>query len=413
MVINLRKHSTAALTYFFIISILGLILRLFYVTSVPLYYDYILHAHSHTAMLGWIYLGLIILIYKLFLKGTIKAKKYNWLLVLSNTSFLGMLVSFLLQGYGLYSISFSVLYLFSSYWLTHFILKHTPKKLKSRFSWKLIKAALFYLVLSSVGTWAVGPISATAGTDSLWFNDALYFFLHFLYSGFFFLVLIAVLFYVMEQKGRTFSKHTLDNFYVALNKGVFLSFFLSVLWTKPPIIFYLLGGIGAIYQVYGYFLLFKILKKHKAFIEHYFKRFFYRLLQVAAVLLMLRLFMQLISSVPYFAELAFKFQDFIIGYLHMVFLGVVTPTLLIMLHRFKLISLPKKAVVLYMVAFLTTELMIFYLGFVKWLKLPVFKNYFLFLAVLSLLYPISIGWLWIRSIKFAFTSNRIHHSDQS
>lgn len=215
------------------------------------------------------------------------------------------------------------------------------------------------------------------------------------------------------QKGRTFSKHTLDNFYVALNKGVFLSFFLSVLWTKPPIIFYLLGGIGAIYQVYGYFLLFKILKKHKAFIEHYFKRFFYRLLQVAAILLILRLFMQLISGIPYFAELAFKFQDFIIGYLHMVFLGVVTPTLLIMLHRFKLISLPKKAVVLYMVAFLTTELMIFYLGFVKWLKLPVFKNYFLFLAVLSLLYPISIGWLWIRSIKFAFTSKRIHHGDQS
>src|SRR5699024_184908 len=271
MVTNLRKHSTAALTYFFIISILGLILRLFYVTSVPLYYDYILDAHSHTVMLGWIYFGLIILAYRVFLKGQVKAKKYKWLLIVSNLSFLGMLVSFILQGYALYSISFSVLYLLSSYWLTHFILKNTPEALKSRFSWKLIKAALFYLVFSSVGTWAVGPISATAGTDSLWFNDALYFFLHFLYSGFFFLALIAVLFYIMEQKGRTFSEQTLDRFYVALNKGVFLSFFLSVLWTKPPTVFYLLGGIGAIYQVYGYCLLFKILKKHKDFLKHYFK----------------------------------------------------------------------------------------------------------------------------------------------
>src|SRR5699024_820083 len=282
------------------------------------------------------------LIYKVFLKNSKPSKIHNWIFLSTNISFLGMLISFPIQGYGFFSIAFSTHYLLNTYWFSWFIIKYIPKKLKSKFSWKLIKTGLFYLILSSLGTLAIAPISATVGLDSFWFNDAIYFFLHFLYSGFFFLTLLGVLFRILEKKKIVFSANRRDRFYAVLNTGIILSYFLSVLWKKPPAIFYLLGIIGGIYQFYGFYLFFKLLKPKKKVLKEIFSSYAYFLMKFAGVLLIIRVIMQLISGIPYFANLAFEFKDFVIGYLHLVFLGIVTPMLLVFLSYFKMLKFAKQ-----------------------------------------------------------------------
>lgn len=373
-------------------------MRLFVVLPVPINFQHFLHAHSHVALLGWVYLGLTLLLYKVFLSEVTKPKLQKLIFLVSNISFIGMLISFPIQGYALYSISFSCLYLFCTYWFTRFIIKNISSEIKDSLSWKLAKTALFYLVLSSIGTWSVGPINAMSGTESYLFNDALYFFLHFLYSGFFFLSLLSVLIRFLEKKDIQLKSKLSDNFYVALNMGIILSYFLSVLWAKPPVLFYILGIIGALYQIKGYYLFFQMIKPFTHLLKEKFGRFSYNLMIWVFVFLVIRIVMQLGSGIPYFAELAFNYRDFIIGYLHLVFLGIVSPMLLVLLDYHQMIYLHKTSFRIFLLAFLTTETLIFYHALVFWLGLPIFSYYFEVLAGLSCLFPIALGWFLIENI---------------
>jgi hypothetical protein len=90
-----------------------------------------------------------------------------------------MLVRFPFQGYALFSIVFSTLFLLASYWFTWFFIKYSSKTDKKLDSYKTLKIALVYLVISSTGTWVLGAIMTVLGPLSIWYRLAIYFYLHF------------------------------------------------------------------------------------------------------------------------------------------------------------------------------------------------------------------------------------------
>ncbi|SRX55116.1 hypothetical protein AEQU1_02137 [Aequorivita sp. CIP111184] len=376
---------------------MGVLLRLFYVTPIPLNYKFILHAHSHTALLGWVYLGLTTLIYKIFLSEAHKPKLYKRIFIFTNICIIGMLVTFPIQGYALFSIIFSSLFLFASYWFSWFAIKHIPKHFKNRFSWKLIKTSLLYLVLSSIGPWAIGWVMATLGPDSIWYKTSIYFYLHFQYNGWFILALLGVLFYIFEEKGILFNPEKLKSFFLLLNFGILFTVFLSVLWFAPPLIFYILGLVGAVAQGLAFYELYLMLKNHFPILKKSFSSRVFFLMKISGSLMVVKTLMQVFSAFPYVANLAFQLKDFVIGYLHLVFLGIVITTLLAFLKYFKLIELPKSFLLTFIFAFTTTELLIFYKATALWLGLPFFSNYYLLLAMLSLAFPISIAILFFKN----------------
>ncbi len=399
--IDLQKHTRIALLYFLMIALLGVWLRLFFVFRMPDGFNFnnFLHAHSHTALLGWIYMGLSTLIYRMYVDEGAKKGNYRWIFLLANISALGMLISFPIQGYALYSISFSTLYLITSYIFTGFINRNVADKYRRSKSFIMIKMGLFYLVLSSLGIWAVGPVAATQGSDSDWFKYVLYFFLHFLYSGFFFSTLIGILFHTLEESNIEIPEKMFTRFFYFLHFGILFSYILSVLWTGPRLPFYIIGTTGAIMQIYGYYIFYRLVRPHLTYLKDKFGSFFYFFLQMAWVLLVIRIFMQLASALPYFAELTFKYRDFIIGYLHMVFLGIVIPVMLIFLQYFKLMYLSRKAFILFLSTVFVTEILIFYRAIAYWLQwpLPELIVYNHILAWVSVLFPISVLWIIIRA----------------
>lgn len=383
---------------------MGVLLRLFFVTPVQLNFKYILHAHSHTALLGWIYLGLTTLIFKIFLSEAEKSKLYKRIFVFTNICILGMLVTFPFQGYALYSIIFSTLFLFASYWFTWFAIKNIPEHLKHRFSWKLVKASLWYLVFSSIGPWAIGGVMATLGTESIWYKTSIYFYLHFQYNGWFILALLGILFYILEEKAVVFKAEQLKSLYFLLNFAVLLTLFLSVLWFGPPKIIYVLGFIGAVAQILAFYELYLLLKRQRSFLIKSFSPQGLLLFKIAGVLLVVKVFMQFFSAFPYMADLAYRLKDFVIGYLHLVFLGIVIPLMLAFLNYFRLLNIPKSFLWFFLVAFITTEALIFYKAFAFWLGLPFFQNYYILLAILSCLFPIAVGILFFNQIKSFYLS---------
>ncbi len=402
--VDLNKHIGIALAYFLVVSLMGLTLRFYFVTILPINYKFLLHAHSHTALLGWIYLGLTTLIYKIFLAEAQKPKLYKRIFFFTNICILGMIVTFPVQGYALYSIIFSTLFLFASYWFAWFAMKYIPSHFKKRFSWKLIKTSLWYLVLSSIGPWAIGGVMSTLGPESIWYKTSIYFYLHFQYNGWFILALLGILFYILEENGIKFNTEKLKSFFLLLNFGIIFTLFLSVLWFVPPKVFYILGLVGSVAQILAFYELYLLLKGNFRDLKEIFTPRAFFLLKIAGVLVIVKVWMQLQSAFPCMATLAFQLKDFVIGYLHIVFLGVVITTMLAFLNYFKLISIPKSFLWLFLIAFVTTEALIFYKPLAIWLGLPFFQDYYIYLALLSCLFPISIGILFFKQIKSIYLS---------
>lgn len=378
---------------------MGLTLRFYLVTSLPINYKYLLHAHSHTALLGWIYLGLATLIYKIFLVQANKPKLYKRIFLITNISIIGMIITFPIQGYALFSIIFSTLFLFASYWFAWFAMKHVPRRFKNRFSWKLIKTSLWYLVLSSIGPWTIGGVMATLGPESIWYKTSIYFYLHFQYNGWFILALLGILFYILEERGAKFNPEKLKSFFILLNFGIIFTLFLSALWFVPPKAFYIMGLVGTIAQLLAFYELYQLLKGNFPVLKKIFSPRAFFLLKIAGVLLVVKVFMQLHSAFPYMATLAFQLKDFVIGYLHLVFLGIVITTMIAFLNYFKLLNIPKSFLWLFLIAFVTTEILIFYKALAFWLGLPFFRDYYIYLAVLSCLFPLAVGVLFFKHIK--------------
>ncbi len=388
-----------ALTYFLVAAILGVILRASYTTEIPITYRYVVHSHSHIALLGWVYMALTTLLYKLFLEGQGLEKGYRNLFLFTQLTLVGMLVTFPFTGYALFSIIFSTLFLFASYWFAWLFINNTPLALKRTNSYRCIKAALIYLVISSIGPWALGGIMSTLGPTSDWYRIAIYYYLHFQYNGWMIMALFGILFFVLEQNNIVLPKKTFKIFYWAVNLGIVLTFFLSVLFTKPGAFLFFISGLGGLLQLWALAMLFKLDRELNNPWGTIFSKFEFGLLKISVFLLAIKMILQLLTSLPFFANLATTVLDFTIGYLHWTFLGVVSISLFLFMDYFGMIRIPKNFIRLYLFGFLATEGIIFYKGIATWLRLPLFDGYFAVLAIASTTLPIALIYLLLYSPK--------------
>lgn len=367
------------------------------IADVSATYRFLVHTHSHVALLGWVYVSLTSLIYFLFLKKAEIDKLYRQIFWFTQITILGMLLTFPFQGYALFSIIFSTLFLVASYFFAWMVIKKVPQEYKTKFSFRCVKAALIYMIISSIGPWALGAIMSTLGSTSIWYKIAIYFYLHFQYNAWFILALLGIMFFVLEEQNLAPREKAFRSFFYLINTGLILSFFLSVLFAKPRAVFYFLAGAGAVLQVLAFWKLFQIYSPRCKNLR--LTAFPARLLLIAGVLMIVKIIMQLFSALPFFADLAFSNLDFVIGYLHGTFLGVISLALFAFFHHFGLWKISKSGFYIFFAAFLITEILIFYRGTALWQRWPLPEDFFLYLFVGSCLFPVGIGWIFWRGLK--------------
>ncbi len=396
---DLRRHTNIALFYFFIAGILGLFLRLYFVTPLSANFRHVVHAHSHIALLGWVYIALSTLIYRMYFVKEGKDRLYLKIFLFTQLTLVGMLVTFPIQGYALFSIIFSTLFLFASYFFAWFVFKNIPVRYKTAYSYKLIKMSLWFMIISSIGPWAISVVMVTLGSTSIWYKLSIYFYLHFQYNGWFVLALCGVLFYILKNSDAIIYKKDFNQYFSLINASIILSFFLSVLWVKPPLIFYILAATGAVLQFAAFGKLFLILKDNREKLKTTISQFSRFLLKLAGMFLLIKIFLQLLTAIPFFADLSFNYIDFVVGYLHWVFLGVVSVALFAFLKYFGLLEISRSAFYIYITGFLLSEVLIFYKGLAIWLALPFFSDYFIMLMIISGLIPIAVFSLLIKNLK--------------
>jgi hypothetical protein len=226
-----------------------------------------------------------------------------------------MFITFPFQGYAPASIFFSTVSVLAGVYLAIVIWK-ACRGFQQKTSLLLLQAGLFYLVISSIGPFATGPLAAMGKAGSPIYYNAIYFYLHFQYNGFFSFVIFAVLAAILERKGLM--EHG-KQFFVLSNFACVLTFFLSVLWNRPHNIFYILGGTGAIFQLVAISYLLKDFTRMQMS-----KTLVHVVLKLAMLALVIKVGLQVFSALPVVADMAFATRNFIVAYLHLVLLGFIT-----------------------------------------------------------------------------------------
>lgn len=402
--LSVNKQAFTALLYLLFVAILGLVLRFFPISDFTVDYRFVVHTHSHIALLGWVYIALTTMLYKIGIPQE-KKKTYKYIFWSTQLTIIGMFFTFPFVGYTLYSIIFSTLFILCSYWFYSFFKKHNQLN-KTTYSYKFINISLLFMIISSIGPWSLGMIMNTIGNTSHWYKNAIYFYLHFQYNGWFLFCLIGIFLFLIEKQQINISKSKLKKFYQLMVVSCILTLFLSFLWIKPATIIYLLAGLGAIFQIIGIAFFYKNLKPFFSKLKQFFGNFSYKLLQFIFALFLLKITLQLLNAVPFISEMISKFIDFVIGYLHLIFLGIITLTIFVFLNYLKLIKVSKRWIYIYLIGFICSEILIFYKGIFIWLQINYTENYFLYLVIVSSFLPISILGICFENI-FKNSSTRL------
>ncbi len=352
--------------WFIIVGLIGVYLRGLPLDFYPLLFEYRfwVHAHSHLALLGWLFTVLYVFMLRYFVHLE-KHDRYTKLFNAIQVANVGMLLGFPVQGYGFFSISFSALYIICSYVFA--IRFYTDVKQNSGISpinKTLALCSVFFLALSTLGAWGLGPIMAMGLKHTTIYRLSIYFFLHFIINGWLVVAFVALL---RQHYSEIFTPPIHDKRNVLwLAVSVLLTYFLSTLWLNPPIVVHILSGFAALIQFYALFHLF--IRPFFKYIVHQKKNLINRLILSSLILaLVLKLMLQLVSSVPVVAVLAEAFPVFIIAHLHLILLGFASLSALLLLKntQFPNSRIFNVGILTFLVSFIVSEKILVWQGLMQ------------------------------------------------
>ena len=388
-----------SLTLFALSVLYGLLLRLQVVK--PLFefdYNNVLQSHSHVAFLGWGFLSTLIVMQYVFLDAAQRANKmYSISYWAMFTSISLMLVSFAFNGYHLFSFILLTVFGLSSYVFCFQMIKDLKKDTQHLISSKFAKASIYYYVLSSIATWFVAFVVLTQGKTDLYYN-CIYFYLHFLYNGFFVFALFGVFFKMLRKKSMIISQRRIKHFYYYTNIACIPAFALSILWSDVHGVFNVIGGVAAIFQLIGLVYLIVIIKQ--TFIRYSLSNYSRILLMTVMVSYGLKLVAQFLTAFPFFVTKSVELKPYlVIGYLHLVTIGFISfflLTLIVELRGFYFKPLfPKFGLSLFLAGFFSTEILFFLQGFLHLVKWQPIGPYYLLLFIASSIMVLGILIVWI------------------
>ncbi|PVY39485.1 hypothetical protein [Pontibacter virosus] len=392
-------RARIALGYFVLVAVLGLFLRWLMVSPVDgVNFKNFLHAHSHVALLGWLYCAFFAGLLYIFPAVTGAARKsFRRQFFLTQVSVLGMLFTFPVQGYALFSIIFSTMHILLSYWFARSYWQHVQRNVDTgthATSLKYIGTALLFMVVSSIGPWAMGPIMAKGTIGGELYYSAIYFYLHFQYNGWFTFAVLGLLFWFLEHHQIYLNRKWAMRAFWWLALACLPAYALSVLWTKPADWVYAIGYVSVAMQLAGLLYLIKVLRQVWAEAVLLLKPWVRVLVGMALVFFVLKLALQTTSAFPYMADLAYKLRYFIIGYLHLSLLGFVSLFVLGFLLLQGLYRLGRYGgigLTLFLAGFFATEMLMFGQGFLHWLGLTALPSFNWLMFWASVPMPLGLG----------------------
>lgn len=328
-----------------IVAVLGALMRYKIGFDFP-FFDQknLLHAHSHFAFSGWISLLLMVLMVNDLAVAHVGLNRsgFDTIFAAYLATAYGMLISFAMQGYGLYSIVFSTasILLACVFCFKYFrVVKNAPQQAGTR--WFL--AALFFNILSMAGTFWLSYMMASGNIEQHAYLASVYWYLHFQYNGWFFFACSGLFANYLQAKQIETAKIT--NSFWLFAVSCIPAYGLSVLWLKLPMVLYIIVVLAALAQLYAWCRLLPWLYGLARQRQLAFNRSGRLLLLAVGVALTVKLALQMGSTIPAVSRLAFGFRPIVIAYLHLVLLAFTSLFLLAYLYMRKLVHFSSTATI--------------------------------------------------------------------
>jgi hypothetical protein len=311
------NYAGLAVVNFIVLSFWGLALRYMQLADLPFNYQFLLHAHSHFAFSGWMFLTIAYLVARICCAGQLSAGFRN-LLLMAQVSAWGMLVSFSLQGYKAVAISFSTLFVLAGFRFAYLVFRSPVFRARVNAPARLlIHSALVFLCVSALGPFTLGPLAALGLKASPWYQDAIYFYLHFQMNGF--MELSALGLFAATLPLNSFRHNDRRWFRLFIISALPL-YFIFTLWARPGPLVGMLAAFGAALNLLSWLVILFRFRNYGGFLSF---------LQKAALLaLTIKCVLQLAICVPGIGDWTFLNRNLIIGYIHLLTLGIVMPLLI-------------------------------------------------------------------------------------
>lgn len=183
-------------------ALLGVVLRLYPFYSFGPAYKYLLHTHSHVAVLGWLFAGFYLFMVWLFVPVAAQAP-FRRLFYAMQMAVAGMLFTFPVQGYGPLSIPFSTLHILLSYVAVYRLvpfIRHSKEAAVLRYGSLL---AIAFHLLATLGTWALAVVMAKKLKHTPAYDLAIKWYLHFEFQGWFMVAAFVIAAYFLLKNKRS------------------------------------------------------------------------------------------------------------------------------------------------------------------------------------------------------------------
>ncbi len=388
-----HRWMRVALVHLIIAGFLGALMRYAFVGDLPEWIDYnhIKHAHSHVAMMGWLYSGLFIFIVFLF---RLRRKVYKQLFWLTQLSVVGMMISFPVQGYKLVSIVFSTMHLFLSYAFIYYVFRDVRSE-KRNFAVLFLKTSLVFLFVSSLGTWALAGLMNSPLRGSAVYYATIQFFLHFQFNGWFVFGLLALFFRFTRMYRIYFDAPLAWRFYYLLMVSCVLTYALAVTWSTPYLGIFITNSLGVLIQLAALYYFVRLVVGARAQILEVLQKWGVFLLTLSGVLFFVKIVIQALVAVPYLATISYTVKNFVIGFIHLLMLGVMTSFLLGMYYQHQGHERTYSAgLYVFIAGFVGSEILLFGQGVLLWARMGFVPGYYGALFFVSLLMPVGVLLYW-------------------
>lgn len=350
-----------SLLNFALVAFLGVLMRYKIAFSLPwLDQKNLQHAHSHFAFSGWVTLALMVFLVRI-IQDTLSDKKTNQfhvIFILSLLTAYGSLFSFSAQGYGTVSIVLSVLTIVFSFSFVILYFKEIVKR-KDLYARNWLIVALFYVFISSFGTFYLSFMMATKTVEQHAYLSSVYWYLHFQYNGWFFFACMGLFVHYLQQMNLL--PKSIHTVFWMFALSCLPAYGLSILWLDLPFPLYLIICFAAFVQLFAIVLFLYHFLKMKAVTRLGWNPVFKFLFLFIGFALTLKIVLQLGSTIPAIAKFAFGFRPIVIAYLHLVllaFTSLFVVTYMFLQNWIDYNTLTKKCVLLLAVGILLNEIVL-------------------------------------------------------
>jgi len=390
----MRVWFLIALTNLLAAAIIGTLLRAMYLVEVPFVrFRPWLHAHSHVAMLGWLFIGVVVALLHDGGRGEF-SRGMRLLFAGMQAAVLAMLFSFPVQGYGAISITASTAHMLLAC-VVVFHLWRASLAWPASGSGRLTRWAVVLFLLSTLGVVGIGPIIATGNQGKEIYYWAVQFFLHFQFNGWLWFAAMALGARWAERQGFDLK---LDRPTLALwVLSAILTYALAIAWSEPHPAVFATISIGVVLQVWAAWRTLRILRRLEHRARARFPTWGKVLVGIALLSMAMKVLVQAAVAVPEVAVMGFTIRHYVMGFIHLNTLATLTTLLLayallqgwLDIHRLAL----RIGLGLLVAGILFSELLLFTQGTFFWAGWGLIDGHYSHLFLASAMMPVGVALL--------------------